>query len=732
MSESEVQNASGQALEASTSAFAGNQLPEKPAVLIIDDQSMIRLLCRKYLQHCGFQIIEAESGEKGIELCTQHNPDVILLDVNMPGIDGFTVCQHLREQVRYKTTPIVMLTGQDDLVSIQKAFDAGATDFMTKPVNWLILSHRIRYMIRAGYVLSQLHDSQIRLGAAQRMARIGNWEYDLDDQTMHWSDEVYRILGLSPGDVVPSLQAIWDLIPERELASIKAKIEQVVEGFESCVVEHHIQLAGDSERIIQQKCQICCDQKSHHRIITATIQDITSQRMSEEKIRHMALYDHLTGLPNRGHFKQLLEDLMLAAQHNRQLLGVLFIDIDRFKQVNDSLGHDVGDALLQAVGERLQECVRHADLIGHHSEPKQERVARIGGDEFTIILDNLRTPVDAAKTAKRIINAFKQPIKIQQHELFTSPSIGISVFPNDASTPDSLLKNADMAMYYAKNRGRNNFVFYSEPMNTHALERFNLESCMQKAVTNNEFIVFYQPKVNIQTGKLSGFEALVRWQHPDLGLVLPHNFVPLAEESGLINDIGLMVLRASCQQMKAWLDKGYQLEKIAVNFSPRQFLKSNLVDEIKSVLAETGLPSKYLEIEVTESIFMENTDDIITAMKHFKEMDIDIALDDFGTGFSSLNYLKRFPIDTLKIDKTFLKDIETDEENFTMIQTIIAMGRCLGLTVVAEGVETQGQLDTIKQLGCDIAQGYLYSKPATTEQADQFLLDYTQQAAVVK
>lgn len=696
------------------------KLPEKPVVLIIDDQSMIRLLCRKYLQHVGFNIIEAESGQQALTICQEKHPDVILLDVNMPGMDGYTVCEKLRENILYKTTPIVMLTGHDDLPSIQKAFDTGATDFVTKPVNWLILSHRLRYMIRAGFILSQLHDSQMRLGAAQRIAHIGNWEYDTETKSMYWSDEVYRILGYASDNLNPTFEALLNLIPKDEREQIRAKINKGIKNNESLTVEHHIVVGDDSKRIIQQQIQICHDPKTRHCLVIATIQDVTEQRQSEQTIRYMAHYDELTGLPNRAYFKSLMNKYLHEARNDNKLFAILFIDIDRFKKVNDSLGHDIGDLLLQSVAHRIQDCVRHVDVIAHSDDAK-DRVARIGGDEFTVLLDQLRTPMDAAKTAKRIISAFAEPIVVADHELITSPSIGISIFPTDAETPEALLKNADLAMYYAKNRGRNNFVFYSEQMNTRALERFNLESSLQKALINEEFLAYFQPQVNLQDRAIHGFESLVRWRHPDLGMVLPHNFVPLAEESGLINDIGKVVLEKACYQMKAWLDAGHELKKMAVNLSPRQFLDKNLMTTFQQSLEDANLSAEYLEVEVTESIFMQNTDDIIRIMKKFKEMGMAIALDDFGTGFSSLSYLKRFPIDTLKIDKTFVKEIDTDEDNVAITQTIIAMAQCLGLDVVAEGVETEAQFEKLNELGCDIAQGYLFSRPTTAEQSENLI-----------
>ena len=440
--------------------------------------------------------------------------------------------------------------------------------------------------------------------------------------------------------------------------------------------------------------------------------DLSAQEHLWQRLHRLAYYDVLTGLPNRDLFMDRLNNALTGGRRQNSSVALLFLDLDRFKTINETLGHTLGDSLLKAVADRLSRCIRESDTI-----------ARLGGDEFTIVLNGLNHPSEAAKVAKTISHHLKEPFTLNQQELFISASTGISLFPGDGDDPETLLKNADTAMYRAKESGRNRYQFYETDMSTRFAERLSLENELRRALENDELQLAYQPKVELASGRIIGMEALARWQHKERGWISPATFIPIAEEAGLMLPIGEWVLRTACRQAKAWQNSGHQNFRIAVNLSGHQIQRGNLLQSVKQILAETALDSHYLELELTESILMENAKSITDILNSLQKMGIQLAVDDFGTGYSSLGYLKSFALDTLKIDKSFVDDMATDKSDAEIVATIIAMGRNLNLKVVAEGVETQQQLELLHQQGCDEIQGYLFSKPVTAGEMAQMLED---------
>jgi diguanylate cyclase (GGDEF)-like protein len=419
--------------------------------------------------------------------------------------------------------------------------------------------------------------------------------------------------------------------------------------------------------------------------------------LAAAQIEHVAYHDALTGLPNRPLYMDRLIVALAQADRARQRLAVLFLDLDRFKDINDSLGHSVGDALLKAVADRIRSCVREGDTV-----------ARLGGDEFTLLIPRMDNVEDVAKIAQKILETLKIPFHIQERELFVSTSIGISVYPNDGLDPETLLRNADSAMYRAKDQGRDNYQLYAPAMNARALERLALENMLRKALSQDELVVHYQPLVDLQTRQIIGLEALVRWEHPQLGLLSPAHFISVAEISGLIIPIGHWVLRTACRQLRAWQKKiDYDLT-MSVNLSARQFQQPDLVEQIRAAVNESGIHPSSLELEITESNAMQNADNTTYTLRELKALGVSIAMDDFGTGYSSLNYLKRFPIDTLKLDQSFVKEVTTDASDAAIVSAVISMAHSLNLAVVAEGVETEGQLAFLRRQRCDRIQGNLF------------------------
>jgi diguanylate cyclase (GGDEF)-like protein len=431
------------------------------------------------------------------------------------------------------------------------------------------------------------------------------------------------------------------------------------------------------------------------------VEDISDRKSAEARVEYLATHDEMTGLPNRSMFTELLGQAIKSSERYGRRFGVLFIDLDRFKAVNDSLGHEAGDTLLKEMADRFKRCVRASDVV-----------ARLGGDEFVMLIDEIAESDQAAVAARHVISGTLKPVSIKGHECRVTASVGIAIYPDHARDAESLMKNADMAMYLAKQEGKNNFQFFSKEIRASSIERMTLESHLSNALDRGEFLLQYQAKVSIRTGEINGVEALLRWWNSELGAVSPAQFIPVAEDTGLIVPIGKWVMLTACAQSVAWQQAGLSPVCMAVNVSPRQFKDPRLLDDIAEVLRATGADPSLLELEITESMVMHNVEQAVQKLRAIKEMGVRLAIDDFGTGYSSLAQLKRFPIDTLKVDRSFIREIPTNAEDRAITEAVIAMGRTLGVTVVAEGVETAEQQTFLSSRSCDEMQGYYFSKPS--------------------
>jgi diguanylate cyclase (GGDEF)-like protein/PAS domain S-box-containing protein len=445
-------------------------------------------------------------------------------------------------------------------------------------------------------------------------------------------------------------------------------------------------------------------------LFVCIVRDTIERKQAEEMINYLSYKDHTTNLPNRSLFNDRLNLSIAQAKRHIHSFAVIFLDLDRFKNINDSLGHSLGDLLLKAVADRLSRCLRDHDTV-----------SRFGGDEFVLLLTNVARVEDVAKIAQRITKALTKSFQINEYELFVSASLGISIYPSDGVEGETLLKNAGVAMNRVKEQGGNYYQFYSPEMNKKVFERLVLENSLRKALDRQEFLLFYQPQYNSKSKKIVGVEALIRWQHPEFGLISPGQFIPLAEETGLIVQIGEWVMRTACQQNKNWQKQGFPPLDVGVNMSALQFKHQNLVKMVAQVLEETQLDGCCLRLELTETNFMENAEEIITVLHELKRMNIQLSIDDFGTGYSSLSYLKRFPVDILKIDQSFLSGITTNESDREIIAAMISLGHALKLNVIAEGVETKEQFDFIQALHCDEVQGFLFSQPLAPEEFEKLL-----------
>ena len=446
------------------------------------------------------------------------------------------------------------------------------------------------------------------------------------------------------------------------------------------------------------------------------------KKRAEDQILHMAYYDNLTNLPNRLLFQDRLSQAIVQAERYERMSAMLFLDLDNFKRINDTFGHRIGDLLLKAVADRLKESVRDSDSVARqHADILNVTVARQGGDEFTVLLSEVRKPQDVARVAQRFLDKLARPFLLDGHEVFITASIGIAIYAIDGKDFESLLKNADAAMYHAKGQGKNNYQFYKQSMNATALEKLELENDLRRALARKEFLLYYQPQIDVRTGEIVGMEALIRWQHPVRGLVSPADFIPLTEETGLIVPIGEWVLQTACKQSKAWQAAGFAPIPVSVNLSSRQFRQRVLLQTIEQAMDASGLDCRHIVLEITESVVMQEQEASRALLVELASKGLRLAMDDFGTGYSSLSNLKRFPIDAIKIDRSFVMDITTDPDDAAITKAIIAMGRSLNLNVIAEGVETEEQLAFLYQQGCHMIQGFLISRPVPMEEAAKLL-----------
>lgn len=563
----------------------------------------------------------------------------------------------------------------------------------------------------------QLRRSQQMLEDAQRIARIGSWDLDLIANRLTWTREVYRIFEIDPDDVTPSYDGFLAAIHPEDREMVDQAYRDSLRTRRPYKLEHRLLMRDGRIKYVEEQCETTFDTFGKALHSFGTVQDVTERHLThvelEQKQQHLdrlAHYDSLTGLPNRVLFRDRLEQSLLKARRRREQLAVLFVDLDEFKQINDSLGHAVGDLVLQQVARRFLSVVREEDSV-----------ARLGGDEFTVILEAVQSVENVSQIAQKLIHVTQEPLHIDMRELYVTTSIGISLYPSDGQDAETLLRNADTAMFKAKEQGRNAFHFYTEDMTEKAYDRILMETNLRNALRNDEFVLYYQPQFDLLSGAVLGLEALIRWKLPEGGMIAPGRFIPVAEESGLIIPLGVWVLREAFSQARAWHEQGLLNGRIAVNLSGKQLYQRDLLEVIRGVLKESGCEPAWIELEVTEGFVMKNPEQSIQLLGELRAMGFELSIDDFGTGYSSLAYLKQLPISKLKIDQSFVRGIPADADDVAIARAVIALGRSLELTTIAEGIETEEQRAFMLAEGCDEAQGYLFSHPLPVERATQFM-----------
>ena len=672
-----------------------------PRILVADDDPTARLLMQAALGKTGFEVSVAEDGEQALQAFAHTTFDMVLLDVDMPRLDGYAVCRELRRRCG-EALPIVMVTGMDDPASIEAAFDAGATDFVAKPISWPLLGHRVRYVLRATRAATALHTANARNAAM----------LDAFPDTLLRLDAANRIVELRAAPTgmhdccMPAIgQTLAEAYPPAVARLLAQALDEARRSQQPGTVD--IPLACQSGRPCHQEARVSAIDGGEALFL---LRDITERKEYEARIHRLAYFDSLTGLANRRGFMERLEREIRRARQNKWRLAVLFLDLDRFKSINDTLGHAAGDALLQQAAERLRAITRPGDIVAHDSESLgAAELARLGGDEFTVLLPTIARPDDALLIAERIRASMSVPFRIDGQVLGVTTSIGIAVLPDDGGDAATLIKHADTAMYDAKASGRNGCRYYNPALTAEAVHRVELEAGLRRALARDEFVLMYQPQVEVRDGRIATVEALVRWQTPDGRLVPPLEFIPFAEECGLIDAIGAWVLRRACCDAARWQARGLDL-RVAVNLSPLQFRATGLLDRVCEALAESGLPAARLELEITESALMADNAATHATLDALRALGTGIALDDFGTGYSSLSYLKRLPLGKLKIDRSFVRGLPDDVDNLAIVRAILALSRHLGFRITAEGIETAAQAELLSALEADSLQGYRFSR----------------------
>ncbi len=693
-------------------------------VLVVDDESRMRESVRDLLQAYGYRCLMAGDGAEALDLLDQHEVDLLLLDLNMPGMDGYQVMRQMKE--RHPKTDVIVVSGETTFDSATEALRCGAHDFLRKP-----------------YAADDL--TRV-LGSVQQKRRL---EQNIDDvhRRLEASEQRYRFIVNNSPDIIYMLddQGCFTFVNERITSLLGYQPDELHGRHYSSLVHEDDQekarFVFDERRTGSRASSnvefrlLCKDSSLPYRYFESrsiTIElsamgmyrkngesdgpgfvgtygvarDISERKRAEEIINFQLYHDLLTKLPNRALFRDRLNLAISQARRNNSKLAVMYLDMDRFKVVNDSLGHLAGDQLLQTVASRLSACLRDSDTL-----------ARVGGDEFNLLVPGISGPEDAAMIADKIISRLKDPVVLEGYEVFVSFSIGIAIYPDDGQTMDLLVKNADMAMYHIKGRGKNGYEFFADNMKALFHRQLSLENGIRKALDEQQFELYYQPQVNVCTGEVCGMEALIRWRHPERGLVLPDEFIPLAEETGLIINMGSWVLDAACRELAEWKQSGVEGLVMAVNISAAQLEQSTFESRVLEAMTRYGISGGELELEITENILMQDMDQAATKLQRLARDGVRVAVDDFGIGYSSLGYLKSLPINTLKIDRSFISDIRSPRDKNSIVTAIFAMARELNLEVVAEGVESRGQVDYLRNLECPKAQGFLLGRPMSAKEA---------------
>jgi len=706
---------------------ADDGLPDQPQVLLVDDDEVNLLVTAVALRERGFRITEAAGGEQALRLMRLQAFDVVLLDAMMPALDGFDTCRLLRRMSGLENLPVLMLTGLDDDASITKAYNAGASDFFVKSNQWSLLEGRLRYLLRASRTRIELERSRAELARAQDLARMGSLQ-TRRGSGFSLAPEALRVFGFGLQDHV-SLRMLLRMVPGEQRRKLSDDLHKALRHMSPVTVDVPTVLLDGRERIMHVEAEPEFNEVGRASAYRGIVQDVTERRHAEDEIRRLANFDSLTGLPNR---RQLILRAERALEHARRLqhqFALLLIDLDRFKVINDTLGHGAGDELLLQVGRRLVACVRHSDAVldgtldsaGLRSHRALEAVGRLGGDEFVALLPEVGADADAERVAQRVLDELRQPFLVSGQECFVTASVGVALYPRDGTSVVDLLRNADVAMYSVKNQGKNAAAVFNPMLAGRGREKLELETALHKAIEREELVLHYQPQIDVQAGRVAKVEALMRWQRQGR-LVPPGEFIPLAEDTGLIAPMSQWALREAARQARLWKDAFGFDDAIAVNMPSRLFERTDLVEHIHEYATQSGVPHRMIHLEITEDNLMKDLQGVIPSLHRLKDIGVEISIDDFGMGYSSLSYLSQLPISELKIDRSFVRELDLASKSTAVVTAIIALARALGLRVVAEGVETDRQLRVLERLGCTMMQGFKFSRALPAAELQRWIV----------
>jgi diguanylate cyclase (GGDEF)-like protein/PAS domain S-box-containing protein len=699
-------------------------------ILIVDDEPLMRSSLRQLLETSDREVLECNSGAKALSILENKDITVALLDINLPDISGLDILKWIRKN--QIPTSVIVVSGDRSLDSAVQALRYGAVEFVRKPDDMNHIRHKVENALhrvhlehRQAYMVSRLEQSEYlhRFLVNNSPDLI----YTLDDngRFLFVNNRFESLLGYSRDDLIDAHYStiVYDGDRERvrytlnerrsdnrATTNVEVNLKAKEAGGRRTHTDHKVVTMLSAVGIYRGSP---VDEDGSPRRFIGTYgvaRDITERKTAEEIISFQAFHDHLTQLPNRRLFKDRLDLAITQAHRQGKMVGLVFVDLDRFKLVNDTYGHAEGDKLLKSVAQALRRCARAGDTV-----------ARQGGDEFTVLLPDLAQAEDAALIAQKIVEELKTPFPIGERSYSATASVGIAVYPRDGENADTLLKNADIAMYKVKESGKNAYQFFTSAMNANYQARLNLESDLREAISRSELQVYFQPQYSAVSKRLVGMEALIRWNHPRHGLLNPIDFIDLAEETGLIYAITDFVLEQACAQLASWRASGHSELRLSVNVSPQEFSRSDLVERVTDQIRKHQLPADSMEIEITENVLLQDVSAVIENMRMLRDRGVHISIDDFGTGYSSLNYLRRFPINCIKLDQSFVRDLDEEHHTSPIINAIIGIADGFGLKLLAEGVETDFQRRTLQKLGCDVMQGFLFSRPVPANELTQLL-----------
>jgi len=696
-----------------------------------DDDPGIRLTLTALLEQKGYRVTAVENGLKAVNAIAEDTFDIVLLDIRMPVMDGFEACRCIRDLGNGKTVPILMLTGQGDTESIQTAYDVGATDFASKPINFLLLGYKIDYIVRASNIAKELRKSQQRSNNAQRIANLGHIEWSQNHTIEHFSTGIRDILDLPASSAFSNLDDFIEYVHCDDRDRVETSIRSSLNNVTALNLEHRIIRPDGSVRYVLHISEHRLEQEIADKMMV-TMQDITDRVDTEKRLHVLAYYDKLTGLPNRSFLTQYLEQLLKVSIRHDHITAVIVFGVDKLNTIVDSMKHESVEDLIKQIASRVKDSCRNSDLLTH--SPVEEILtnnlsypqltAKLRNDEYVIILPQIRNLTAASIFIRRLMNNFELDFQLQDRKVYLTACAGISIAPTDVNSANELIKFAEIAKGFAANEGPGSFRYFKQSLNTQVTRRSILSRDLRKSLNDEMLEVYYQPKMNLSNNKIVGVEALTRWNHPTFGTISPVEFIEIAEQENLISQLGEWVLKTACKQVNEW---SIELEEnliVSVNISPKQLEDEQGMNRLVQFISDSPISNQYVELELTESLFINNFEASLKILNQFKKIGCGLAIDDFGTGYSSLSYLGDLPANTLKIDRSFIILIQSNSQYGAIVKGIIQLAHSLGLSVIAEGVETEEQKAFLCQQSCDEIQGNLVSIPLSAVDFSTWLREW--------